>query len=293
MDEQSNVVLIAGPTASGKSQLALEMATKRPTVIINADSMQVYADLSILTARPGETEMRHVPHHLYGFIDGATAFSVGGWLNCVRNLLNDPTLRQKQILFVGGTGLYFHALGGGLATMPEVMPNIRQYWRTRLDEEGAARLHAELLACDPIMAQRLHPSDGQRIVRALEILDSTGQSLEFWQAQKSAPLIDMARAKKILILPERELLYKRINDRFDIMMRQGALEEVQKLLARHLEAHLPVMKAIGVRELGRLLRGELTEREALAHAKQETRRYAKRQMSWFRNQMSEDWQIFS
>jgi len=293
MDEPSNIILIAGPTASGKSQLAAAIAQQHDSVIINTDSMQVYADLHILTARPSKSETQRLPHALYGFVDGGQAFSVGIWLNCVRDLLNAPDIRKKQVIFVGGTGLYFRALGGGLSAMPEIAANIRQYWRARLDKEGAVKLHAELLDSDPIMAQRVRPTDGQRIIRALEIRAATGQSLEFWQAQKSPALVDMTKATKFLILPERERLYERINARFDKMLSQGVLDEVEKLLKRQLDTQLPIMKAIGVRELGGLLRGDLKEQEAIARAKQETRRYAKRQMSWFRNMLAEKWQIFS
>jgi len=291
--DKYNITFIAGPTASGKSQLALEIAAKQPSVIINADSMQVYEDLHILTARPSEADMSQVPHALYGFVDGNQAFSVGQWLDHVRDLLVSENIQQRRIIFVGGTGLYFRALGGGLSTMPDIPDVIRHYWRERLANEGAAQLHIELAAHDPIMAQRLQPSDGQRISRALEIWQATGKSLEFWQAQKSSPLVDMTKAKKILILPEREKLYNRINTRLDTMIDAGALEEVQALLNRQLDAQLPVMKAIGVRELGGILSGVMDQNQALMLAKQQTRHYAKRQLSWFRNQTKgENWQIF-
>jgi len=290
----TDIILIAGPTASGKSQLALEIASRRPTVIINADSMQVYDDLCILTARPTKDEMERVPHLLYGVVDGAQAFSVGNWLEHVRDILNYHTVRQSQVIFVGGTGLYFRALAGGLAAMPEIPSAIREYWRQRLASQGANQLHGELRSRDPAYAQRLQPADGQRIIRALEILEHTGKSLLFWHAQKFPSLIEMAKAKKILVLPEREQLYHRINMRLDKMLAQGAVEEVRRLLNRGLDAQLPVMKAIGVREFGCLLRGEIESQEAVARAKQETRRYAKRQLSWLRNQMrDENWQIFA
>jgi len=290
-----NILLISGPTASGKSQLALEIARKQfPSVIINADSMQVYADLHILTARPSQDEIDQVPHKLYGFVDGARSFSVGQWLDTARDALNQAQLEQKNVIFVGGTGLYFRALGGGLAEMPEIPHPIRNFWREKLENEGAASLYRELTVRDPLMAQKLRPTDGQRLIRALEILEATGKSLGGWQAQKSPPLIDLAQAKKILIIPDRQTLYERINHRFERMLELGALDEVQALLARGLGLHLPVMKAIGVRELAAFLRGEIGRDEALQLASRETRRYAKRQISWFRNQMKdENWQIFS
>jgi len=292
--QNTYITLIAGPTASGKSQLALEIALKRPpSVIINADSMQVYADLHILTARPSQSEVAQVPHKLYGFVDGAQAFSVGHWLDYVRDVLAKTALQKMNMIFVGGTGLYFRALAGGVSEMPEIPENIRQFWRERLKREGAAALHAQLTKRDPLMAQKLRPSDGQRLIRALEIGEATGKSLQFWQAQKPRPLIDVQRVEKILLLPERQTLYQRINHRLERMIALGALDEVQALINRNLDTQLPVMKAIGVRELGAWARGEISKEEALKSAQQETRRYAKRQLSWFRNQMhDENWQIF-
>jgi len=293
MDERTTqTVFIAGPTASGKSQLALEIAARIPSVIINADSMQVYADLSILTARPSQLEMTQVPHALYGFIDGATAFSVGSWLTYVHDVLEGTKYRDRKKIFVGGTGLYFRALGGGLASIPDIPQHIRAKWRDLLAQEGAQTLHDELSKRDPKGASRLQPADGQRIIRALEVLEASGQSLTFWQAQKSQPLMDMNKVQKILLLPERERLYSRINNRLDKMLEQGALDEVQALLNRGLDACLPVMKAIGVREFGALLGGQMDQHQAVMLAKQATRQYAKRQLSWFRNQMKhENWQI--
>jgi len=294
MSEQTtHITLIAGPTASGKSQWALKIAARHDSVIINADSMQVYADLSILTARPSKVEMTQVPHALYGFVDGKEAFSVGNWLDHIRNLLTLPEFQQKKLIFVGGTGLYFHALAGGLASMPDIPAEIRNSWRARLAAEKAPALHGELTKRDPLMAQRLQPGDGQRIIRALEIWEATGKSLSFWQRQKSPPLIDMERVEKILLLPERSILYQQINARFDKMLAQGAREEVQALLNRQLDPQLPIMKAIGVRELAALLRGEINQNQALDLAKQESRRYAKRQLSWLRNMLTQQWSIFS
>jgi len=298
MGEQSNIILITGPTASGKSQLAMDIAMRHDSVIINTDSMQVYADLQILTARPQKSEMQHLPHALYGFVDGAQAFSVGHWLTQVRSLLENQEIQPKKLIFVGGTGLYFRALAGGLSRMPKISQSTRNFWREKLAREGAAHLHTQLWHRDPIVAQRLQPSDGQRIIRALEILEETGKSLEFWQSQKSPPLINMKAATKILILPARDRLYARINQRLDQMLAYPLLDEVATLLNRKLDEQLPIMKAIGVQEFGAFLRGEIDEEQALMLTKQETRRYAKRQMSWFRNQLEKDekleekWQIF-
>jgi len=294
MDAKTNIILIAGPTASGKSQLALTLAAQQDSVIINTDSMQVYADLCLLTARPMPDEMNRIPHYLYGFVDGAQSFSVGHWLACVRDLLEMSDLQGKTLIFVGGTGLYFRAFSGGLAHMPKIPEDIRNFWRKKLQNEGASSLHAVLSLHDPLMAGQLRPSDGQRIVRALEVVVATGKSLKFWQTQKTPSLIDRERVRKIILLPEREVLYDRINRRLEDMIQQGALAEVERLVGRLLDVQLPVMKAIGVREFCALLRGEINRHQALSRAQQETRRYAKRQISWFRNQMKdENWQIMS
>ncbi|AQS41969.1 MAG: tRNA dimethylallyltransferase [Candidatus Tokpelaia hoelldobleri] len=293
MHKQKNITLIAGPTASGKSQLAVDIAQGNGGVVINADSMQVYDTLHVLTARPDEKEMAGVPHYLYGFVSPARSFSTGLWLQAVADVLLLPEVASRPWVFVGGTGLYFRTLLGGLSRIPPVPPAVREKWRLRLLEEGAEALHMVLTGQDPAMAARLMPADGQRIVRALEILEATGQSLAQWQEQQGKPLIDTAVAKKIILLPDRAVLVERINRRFDKMVEHGALEEVKALRRLKLASDLPVMKAIGVRELGACLDGVLTQQQAIEKAKIETRRYAKRQATWFRHQLSADWQRFT
>jgi len=285
--------LIAGPTASGKSQLAVEIAQGNGGVVINADSMQVYETLHLLTARPDAAEMAGVPHYLYGFVSPAQSFSTGLWLQAVVDVLSRPEVANRPWVFVGGTGLYSRALLGGLSRIPPVPPAIREKWRTQLLEDGAEALHRVLAEQDPVMAARLKRADGQRIVRALEVYEATGQSLAQWQEQQGCPLIDTDIARKVLLLPERAVLVERINRRFDKMVEYGALEEVKALRAMRLGTDLPVMKAIGVREFGAYLDGEMTMPQAIEKAKIETRRYAKRQVTWFRHQLGDDWRRFT
>lgn len=285
-----NAILITGPTASGKSALALELARRHAGVVINADSMQVYDTLRVLTARPSEEEMQDVPHHLYGHVPAGAAYSTGAWLRDVSALL--PALRAAGRLpvFVGGTGLYFKALTGGLSDMPDIPEALREELRGRLLEEGPDRLHAELAEVDPAMAAGLNRQDGQRIVRALEVVKATGRSIADFQGQSGPVVIDAAQARKIVVLPERAVLHARINGRFEKMLREGAEDEVRALLALGLPAEAPVMKAIGVSQIAAMLNGEMTRDEVLEKGAAATRQYAKRQMTWFRNQMDESWE---
>jgi tRNA dimethylallyltransferase len=284
-----NAVLIAGPTASGKSALALAIARERGGVIVNADSMQVYAGLRVLTARPSVEDEAQAPHHLYGHADPATAYSTGAWLRDVARLIEAGIADGHTPIFVGGTGLYFRALEGGLSDMPEVPEATRARWRYELSEKGAAALHRLLAREDADIAARLSPNDGQRIVRALEVLEATGKSIGFWQARQGTGLIDKASAEKIVLEPDRMVLAGQIETRMRQMVDTGALEEVRALLARRLDPAAPVMKAIGVRPLSRHLAGECDMETAIAEAAAETRQYAKRQMTWFRNQLDERW----
>ena len=285
-----DAILITGPTASGKSALAVDLAKTHGGEIINADSMQVYDTLKMLTARPDEADMDGVPHHLYGTVPAAQAFSTGDWLRAVGPVLDDVRARSRIPVFVGGTGLYFKALTGGLSHMPAVPPAIRARWRRRLAEDGSWALHAELGARDPEMADRLSPSDGQRIVRALEVMDATGRSLAAFQAHAGEGLVDPERARKLIVEPDRRVLHERINRRFAGMLDAGAIAEVEALLKLGLPMEMPVMKAIGVPQIAALLRGELTREQVIAQASAATRQYAKRQMTWFRNQMDESWE---
>lgn len=289
MSQINNAVLIAGPTASGKSALALDIAVETGGVIINADAMQVYSVLRVLTARPDDGAFRLAPHQLYGHVHPSTAYSVASWLADVGALVRNGALGSRPPIFVGGTGLYFTALTEGLSDIPPIPPDVRNSWRRRHEQEGAEGLHALLAERDPAVAERLTPTDGQRIVRALEVLDATGRSLAHWQAQRSAPLLDTAGAEKIILEPDRDVLAARIDARFDRMLAEGAQREVSELMALNLAASLPAMKAIGVPELSGVQLGHMGLEEAARQAKAATRQYAKRQMTWFRNQFGPDW----
>jgi len=289
----NDVILIAGPTASGKSQLGIDIARQCHGVVINADSMQVYDVLHLLTARPDKNEMGGVPHYLYGFVNPGEAFSTGHWLEAVRELLQHPELKGRTCIFVGGTGLYFRALLGGLARIPPVDAAIREKWRLFLQEKGIEPLYEILSEKDPVLAGRLSPNDGQRILRGLEVLEATGRSIAEWQQQRGEPLVDAMRTRKLVLDLEREELAVRISARFDKMVEKGALEEVRQLQAMHLAPALPAMKAIGVRKFSACLDGETSLETAIEKAKAETRRYARRQMTWLRHQLDAGWQRFS
>lgn len=281
-------VLIAGPTASGKSALALALAEKLNGVIVNADSMQVYRDLRVLTARPTVEDEARAPHRLYGHLDAGINYSAGQWLRDVRAVLDELARENRTAILVGGTGLYFKALTTGLAAVPPIPPEIRSNVRAQMVAEGAAALHAELARIDPSSANRLMPNDRSRISRALEVVLATGRSLTDWHREDLPPLIDANRAAKIFIACERKELIGRIGTRFAAMLQFGALEEVRRLAERKLDPLLPAMKAHGVPWLIGHLQGDITMDEAVAGALMDTRRYAKRQLTWFRNQMK-DW----
>jgi tRNA dimethylallyltransferase len=278
-------ILIAGPTASGKSALALELAEKLGGTIVNADSMQVYRDLRIITARPTPEEEARVPHWLYGHVDAAENYSVGRWCRDVGEALAAIAAQGRVPILVGGTGLYFKALTSGLAAVPPTPPEIRERVRARVQREGAAALHAELARLDPATAQRLMVNDRSRISRALEVMLATGRSLTDWHRDGLPALVDPTRAAKVFLSCERKPLVARIETRFAAMLKAGALDEVRALAARQLDPLLPAMKAHGVPWLIRHLGGELSLNEAAAGAVMDTRRYAKRQVTWFRNQM--------
>jgi tRNA dimethylallyltransferase len=284
-----NAILIAGPTASGKSRLALELAERHGGTIVNADSMQVYSILDVLTARPRPEELRRAPHALYGHVHPSTAYSTGAWLRDVMALVDGDALAAGPPIFVGGTGLYFRALVEGISEMPDIPQSVRERWRYELADKGAVKLHGILMREDSEAAMMLRPTDGQRIVRALEVLQASGRSILKWQAEKGKPLIDRDSAKFLVIDPDRAELITRIDARFDRMIGNGALEEVKALTALNLDPKLPAMKAIGVRELQAAIAGEMTFDEAIVHAKIATRQYAKRQATWFRHQLGPHW----
>jgi tRNA dimethylallyltransferase len=283
-----DAILIAGPTASGKSALALALAEKLAGTIVNADSMQVYRDLRVITARPTAQEERRVPHRLYGHVDAAENYSVGRWCRDVGEVLGELKAQGRTAILVGGTGLYFKALTAGLAAVPPIPSDIREQVRGRLRSEGVRALYEDLRARDPQTANRLMPNDRARISRALEVMLATGRSLTDWHREGMPPLLDAGRAAKVFISCERAELVRRIETRFAAMLDAGALEEVRALAARRLDPSLPAMKAHGVPWLIRHLNGEISLEEAAAGAVMDTRRYAKRQLTWFRNQMK-DW----
>jgi tRNA dimethylallyltransferase len=281
-------VLIAGPTASGKSALALRLAVKLNGVIVNADSMQVYRDLRVITARPSPEEEASLPHRLFGHVDAAENYSVGRWCRDVGETLADITAEGRVPILVGGTGLYFKVLTGGLAAVPPIPADVRNAVRGRLEREGVRPLYAELMERDPAAAHRLMPLDRSRITRALEVILATGRSLTDWHREGMPAMLDSTRADKLFITCERQELVRRIETRFAAMRSAGALEEARALAARGLDPSLPAMKAHGVPWLIRHLSGEISLDEASAGAVMDTRRYAKRQLTWFRNQMK-DW----
>jgi tRNA dimethylallyltransferase len=280
-------ILIAGPTASGKSALALHLAARLGGVVVNADSMQVYRELRILTARPGPADEARVPHHLYGFVSVAEAFSVGRWIDAARAALDAAWAGGRLPIVVGGTGLYFHALTTGLSAIPDVPADVRAGARDLLDRLGPAGLHARLAERDPAGAARLRPSDPQRIARAWEVLEATGRPLAHWQATTlPGPLAQ--GALRLLLAPPRAEVYARCDARLGGMIDAGALDEVRALDRLGLPAQRPAMRALGVPHLLRHVRGEAGLEEALDAARTATRRYAKRQMTWFRHRMA-DW----
>jgi tRNA dimethylallyltransferase len=283
--EFRRAVLIAGPTASGKSALALALAERLDGSIVNADSMQVYRDLRVITARPTPTEEARVPHHLYGNVDAAENYSVGRWYRDVAAELARVRAAGRTPILVGGTGLYFKALTRGLASVPPIPAWLRADLRERLEAEGPQALHAELAERDPAAAARISPQDRTRVARALEVIVATGRPLAEWHRQGLPPVEDPAQAVKVFLAAPREELRARIDGRFVAMLAQGALGEVRALAARGLDPALPAMKAHGVPWLIRHLRGEIPVTEAAAEAKRDTRAYAKRQHTWFRHQL--------
>jgi tRNA dimethylallyltransferase len=281
-------VLIAGPTTSGKSALALTLAEALGGTIINADAMQVYRDLRILTARPLPAEEARVPHLLYGHVDAAENYSVGRWCVDASAALAAVERAGRLPILTGGTGLYFKALTRGLAAVPAIPARTRSAVRARLEREGIATLYAELSERDGATARRLMPGDRTRITRALEVILATGRSLADWQREGMTPALDPQLAVKVFLDVDRAELYRRIDARFDAMLAAGALEEVRALTSRRLDAALPAMKAHGVPWLIRHLNGEIDLAVAAEAAKRDIRRYSKRQATWFRHQLP-DW----
>ena len=273
------LALIAGPTASGKSALALELAKARNGVIINADSAQLYRDLPILSAAPSPEDRAAADHRLYGVRDGADPCSAADWAALARVEIDSVHAEGRLPILVGGTGLYIRTLLDGIAPVPRIDPAIRDTIRNR----PVADNHADLLRSDPEAAARLNPADTSRIARALEVVRSTGEPLSYWQQQREGGIIDTVDLRPLILLPPRPWLYQRCDQRFAAMIEQGAVDEVQRLLARALDPNLPVMRAIGVAEIAS------GSADIVTLGQQSTRRYAKRQYTWFANQPPAHW----
>lgn len=290
MQNHFRAILIAGPTASGKSALAIRLAKDLSGVVINADSMQVYSDLRVITARPDAQEVEQAPHSLYGTIDGATACSAVQWAEMAMVEIERAWDKGLMPILVGGTGMYFKALLDGMVSIPPIDAAIRKKVRAEIAETGSEAMHAKLKALDAKAYERIEPADGQRIARAMEVALSTGKALSQWQEEPhSGPLTkldDAGQIAKLVIDIDREKLYERCGQRLDKMVEGGALKEIQSLLDRDLDMSLPIMKALGVPSLSAYLRDEVTLQEALEAAKTQTRQFAKRQLTWFRNQFS-------
>ena len=280
-------MLIAGPTASGKSALALELAQNTGGIVINTDSMQVYRDLRIITARPTVEEEGRAPHRLYGHVDASVNFSAGAWVADAGRVLSEARAAQRLPIFIGGSGLYFKALTRGLSAVPPIPAEIREGVRARLERDGVEALHTELARRDPISAERLKPRDRTRIARALEVIEATGRALPDWHREGLPPLLPPGDFTALFLAPDREQLYAQIDARFGTMLEAGALEEVAALAARKLDPLLPAMKAHGVPALIRYLSGEITREAAADIGRADTRHYAKRQFTWFRHQLPE------
>jgi tRNA dimethylallyltransferase len=283
------LALIAGPTASGKSALALALAEQMGGIVINADSAQVYRDLRILSARPTSKEEARAPHRLYGYRDGAQACSAAEWAADATAEIDAAHAAGRLPILVGGTGLYIRTLLDGIAPVPPIDPDVRAAVRAMTTDDAFAALVRE----DPAAAARLRPSDTSRIARALEVVRTTGRSLADWQEQKICGVGGRVNLRPLVLLPPRDWLYARCDARFAAMMSTEGLDEVAGLLDRRLSPSLPVMRAIGVREIAGFLTGQLSREEALAAGQQATRRYAKRQYTWFRHQPPREWRRWS
>lgn len=280
------MTLIAGPTASGKSALALETAERTGAVIVNADSQQLYADLRVLSARPSAEEEARAGHRLYGVADAAEAWSVGRWSRAVLPVLDELAAAGRPALLVGGTGLYFTALTRGLADIPDVPPEVRDAAGELYDRLGEAGFRARVAAVDPAAAARIEAGDRQRLTRAWAVAERTGRALSDWTAD-TTPLLAPGSWTGWVIEPDRETLYANCDRRVARMVEAGALDEVRALVARGLDPALPAMKAVGVREFVAHLAGGTTLEAAVEATRQATRNYAKRQLTWFRNQTPE------
>jgi tRNA dimethylallyltransferase len=281
MSQPKQITVLVGPTASGKSARALAMTASRPTVIINADAMQMVSALRVITARPTPGEEAMAEHALYGVLPPQSPTSVAVWLKLVEPAIRKAWTMGKHPLLVGGTGMYLSALMNGLSSIPSIPADIRAAVRAT----PGASLHAKLLKHDPVMAAKLKPGDTQRLLRALEVVMATGISLDHWQKTGPVKIFPEAQFTCFAMAVDRAALYDRINRRFETMMDVGALDEVQALMALNLPPDTPILRAHGVPELMAHLRGEMTRADAITQAQQNTRNYAKRQLTWIRNQL--------
>ncbi|MEM9030477.1 MAG: tRNA (adenosine(37)-N6)-dimethylallyltransferase MiaA [Pseudomonadota bacterium] len=283
---QLGVILIAGPTASGKSALATTLAERAGGVVVNADSMQVYRELQLLTARPSAADEMRVPHRLYGHIPASDAYSAGRFAKDAQCVIAEAWRASQIPIIVGGTGLYFSVLLDGLSPVPAIPADIRAQWRETSERLDGSALHEELARVDPVMARRLPTSDRQRIVRALEVITATGRSLASWQSEPGAPVVPReSPVLPVVVTRERAEIYARCDARFAKMVEMGALDEVRRLLALELDPGLPAMRALGVRPLARHLTGQIDLDTAISQGQTETRNYVKRQLTWLRRNM--------
>ncbi|MGD9783935.1 MAG: tRNA (adenosine(37)-N6)-dimethylallyltransferase MiaA [Hyphomicrobiaceae bacterium] len=286
---QPRAILIAGPTASGKSALALQLACERDGVVVNADSMQVYRELPILTAQPSAKDTARVSHRLYGHVAASEPYSAARWVEDAAAAISEAGAAGRLPIIVGGTGLYFKVLLEGLSPVPPIPAEVRQHWRRIAAEHAAAgrttALHGELHIRDPQMAARLPAMDTQRVTRALEVIDATGRSLAEWQAMPGARVLDPAECERLVVVLPREALHVRCDRRFDAMVAAGALDEVRALMGQRLSEDAPAMRALGVAPLAAYIAGSITIEEASARAKAETRQYVKRQQTWIKKHM--------
>ena len=275
-------IMIAGPTASGKSQLAIDLARRLGGAVINADSMQLYADLTVLTARPQPQEMQDIPHHLFGICDAAHRASVAEWLGLAATAIANVRAAGQLPIIVGGTGMYLQAGLRGIAPVPDVPADLHQHCIDLYRELGGAKFRDALAGYDADIAARLVDGDSQRLVRAMGVAMATDRPLSWWQQQPHKGAL-LGSVVTIAMMPPRPTLYDRINQRFDHMLMHGAVDEVARLMARQLDPGLPLMKALGVKPIADFLKGDITKDDAAFIAKRDSRRYAKRQMTWIRN----------
>ena len=282
------IIVIGGPTASGKSKFALNLAQEFPSVIINADSQQVYAELPIISAQPTLSEQKIVPHKLYGFLKASEVCSVGVWIEAAKKEIDKALSEDKTPILVGGTGMYIKCLTEGMAEIPDIDEDLREETRALLEEIGNEEFHKILAEKDPETATRLEVGDSQRMVRAMEVIAQTGISISEFQKQPNKTFYPKEDFKKIFINPDREKLYANCNARFSKMLEEGALDEIAKFAKLNLSPELPSMKALGVPELLAHINGDISLEEATEKASGSTRRYAKRQLTWFRNQFEAD-----